>query len=1342
MKKSIFLFFAAILCATSAWGADLQSGQYVYFEKPSDWTQVALLLGHSDYSIGYNMTTVANTNLYYWKTDSWGGYTQYAFIDAKDWGGQDWGDKEPNKRKTYAAHYSSTFYASSILIAQYHLFNTTKSIKSHASSYATAVNRTQTIKVQLKDGSNWVDATVVPADLKASTYALTSATATDAKSASLVKENTTVSATVDAAYSANVSLSCTNILDGYTFIGWYDGTTEKSTSTTYTYNATEAKTITARFSKEPKHTVTVSYKCGSTDVKLSETLEVGEVSAQTVTAEKIKDYTFSGWTLGAGVQSANPTANPISITTKSGETDYTLVANYDYIEPVIKTIYCKMEYDWWYSDGAAISAYVWGDEEGEWKSAPGALMALAPWETKVWKIDIDVARYPKVCFIRVKGDGSENWGAQTKDLVIPTDEKNLFTISNTDATWASSKCDGAWSVYTPAAVPDRYLTGNAAGFGMTIDGEGNEQWSPNTIKMTWNDATQKFTHTVSGLEANKYYKFRITDGTWAGKWGYSNLKSAIENVFKAEDNNISFVLAADGDLTITFDGTYIELTTTSSFAAPVYTIVGDAAVTGCHWDVNSVENQMVQDATDKNKFTLVKTVTAVAGEYEYKAIRNHSYDWEVASGTKLKIEKDGTGTITYTLDVSTKKLTAKVSDWEEEAVAQVVVLDGIGEQKTFVEAEDKKSTSVDVVLEANKVYDFSVIVNSVYMNNNGSMWRENCTNWAFEHGANRAHIITDLAGTYTFTWTYEGNKLSVKYPEGTNVPAPVFLKGTMNSWNDYSTRLIPSADGETASVTITLAKGSYEFGIILGDKYLSNTGTMDSNNSTGWTFEKLTDTNAKIQASLTGEYTFTWTYGDSKQLTVTYPTLPEMQSGKFSTGKYEYAEFAPGNLQYYTGDKSWRFAQHQYDYVGDDNINVGKEDYKGWIDLFGWSADDKFGVNPSNDNTNYQGEFVDWGTLFPEEGWSTLSKNQWNYLLNERTNAASLKQIAIVGETLGIMLFPDEWTLPAGCAPTKQTHHDEEDGEDHSCDFVSYNYTLAQWTELEKAGAIFLPAAGRRTGGWGNTKVSPHIVGTAGDKMDADGHYKHYADYYAYYWTSTKTDGKVNYLINCTLVDKVKDTYTVHAGHVNWAEEARYGQSVRLAKVTSTAYTRTVTNGNYGTICLPYASSNYTGMELYEVSWLKAETGLYLDQLAAGAQLVAGKPYIFKATATEITVTYTGDAKAAPVAGANGLTGTFTDIATGDAALVGNYIIAQNQIWVAGANNSLPANRAYINATLVPTTEQPKLAGRRRVCMGENAATGLDNITNGENTTIKVIENGQLIIIRNGEKFNAQGVRF
>lgn len=38
-----------------------------------------------------------------------------------------------------------------------------------------------------------------------------------------------------------------------------------------------------------------------------------------------------------------------------------------------------------------------------------------------------------------------------------------------------------------------------------------------------------------------------------------------------------------------------------------------------------------------------------------------------------------------------------------------------------------------------------------------------------------------------------------------------------------------------------------------------------------------------------------------------------------------------------------------------------------------------------------------------------------------------------------------------------------------------------------------------------------------------------------------------------------------------------------------------------------------------------------------------------------------------------------------------------------------------------------------------STTTAIDNITSGENTTIKTIENGQLIIIRNGEMFNAQG---
>ena len=201
------------------------------------------------------------------------------------------------------------------------------------------------------------------------------------------------------------------------------------------------------------------------------------------------------------------------------------------------------------------------------------------------------------------------------------------------------------------------------------------------------------------------------------------------------------------------------------------------------------------------------------------------------------------------------------------------------------------------------------------------------------------------------------------------------------------------------------------------------------------------------------------------------------------------------------------------------------------------------------------------------------------------------------------------------------------------------------------------------------------------------------------------------------------------------------------AKWVEHFYTRTVTPGHYGTICLPYGSSSYSGAEFYEVSWLQksGETpvNLYLDQLAEGTQLVAGKPYIFRATSTELTVTYTGDAVAAPIEGANGLTGSFVAIPA-DGVLTGNFVVAQTKFWTATATAYAAENRAYIDKDNVPYTEQKQIPGRRRVVLGaagENAESGFEDIIAPEGKVIKVIENGQLIIIRDGEKYNVQGVR-
>ena len=199
-------------------------------------------------------------------------------------------------------------------------------------------------------------------------------------------------------------------------------------------------------------------------------------------------------------------------------------------------------------------------------------------------------------------------------------------------------------------------------------------------------------------------------------------------------------------------------------------------------------------------------------------------------------------------------------------------------------------------------------------------------------------------------------------------------------------------------------------------------------------------------------------------------------------------------------------------------------------------------------------------------------------------------------------------------------------------------------------------------------------------------------------------------------------------------------------------YTRTVTNGNFGTICLPYGSNNYSGAEFYEISYLQLKDdgvtpmGIWLDEVI---ELEAGKPYIFKATSNLLTVNYKGEEALSPVDGKAGLTGTFDGI-TDETVLQGNYMIADNKFWLCGTGCWLNANRAYIDKNTLHNNTTPVAAipGRRRVMMGaagENTTTGVDNLTEdgvvSTNQATKMVVNGQLIIIRDGVKYNAQGVR-
>ena len=145
---------------------------------------------------------------------------------------------------------------------------------------------------------------------------------------------------------------------------------------------------------------------------------------------------------------------------------------------------------------------------------------------------------------------------KTGNLTIGTN--NCYTITG----WGEN--DGTWSTYTPSVEgPTYYITGNE-----NLVGQGNE-WNTKAIELGKASADKPATYTFKNLAAKDTMRLKVTNGTWDLSFGYKALNNTCssENIMTDKDNNIVFVLTAQGDVTLTFDGTKICLT--GSFVAPV-----------------------------------------------------------------------------------------------------------------------------------------------------------------------------------------------------------------------------------------------------------------------------------------------------------------------------------------------------------------------------------------------------------------------------------------------------------------------------------------------------------------------------------------------------------------------------------------------------------------------------------------------------------------------------------------------------------------------------------------------------------------------------------------------------
>ena len=236
--------------------------------------------------------------------------------------------------------------------------------------------------------------------------------------------------------------------------------------------------------------------------------------------------------------------------------------------------------------------------------------------------------------------------------------------------------------------------------------------------------------------------------------------------------------------------------------------------------------------------------------------------------------------------------------------------------------------------------------------------------------------------------------------------------------------------------------------------------------------------------------------------------------------------FSKGNLQYRASDSTWRFAEHQYDWVGtttivsgmpvqlgsvknSDNVPMdttvhpnkpmadGKRKlYNGWIDLFGWGTSGiENGTNhckPWETATNatipptdplYLNDYGPSGNLDADSDWGknirvyeyntatsfrTLSSDDWMKLINDTDRmTAGFEHTFMLGR---LKYGVDTKDMIGGLFLFPDNFIWKEQfgpmpRSDEFDNFFSYlvdNTVGGRWDAMEYAGVVFIPCAGQR----------------------------------------------------------------------------------------------------------------------------------------------------------------------------------------------------------------------------------------------------------------------------------------
>ena len=408
-----------------------------------------------------------------------------------------------------------------------------------------------------------------------------------------------------------------------------------------------------------------------------------------------------------------------------------------------------------------------------------------------------------------------------------------------------------------------------------------------------------------------------------------------------------------------------------------------------------------------------------------------------------------------------------------------------------------------------------------------------------------------------------------------------------------------------------------------------------------------------------------------------------------------------------------------------------------------------------------------------EQGWEVLKGEEWSYLLaSGRTDAATKNALGTVAGKKGLIILPDDWTLPAGLEWHGNLFY-----------YEANKYDATQWALMADAGAVFLPC-----GGYGYN-----------DPNDGGKYKEENKDDWGAYWAADEYEGSPAgnaYSIHFGVTSSIHDlnTYsdTTRYYSVILVREAQspvesiildeideldaYTTKWTAAKANSFAYVRRTLkkDGTFYTLCLPFDVPNMdnsplAGAEVFKfdggtVSGTEGNEVLNLTLTSyTGERLYAGVPYVLRWSNT-------GETLVTPLYFANvenwdDDTNAGTDPGNETIKFHGVYPRAHipgyetgtepHYNFYMGANNTLywPDDKLYPNSKMkgfrayfyiIPSGEPEAAAVKRgmqavwKINNGLNSPTGVQN-TEYRVQTEKLLQDGRIVIIIDGERYTIGG---